>query len=156
MPNDSLSSMLQKAKVKITPSEKSESGIDEVELRIKNKGKNNLKNDIMGQLQNALKNRRMRNGRRTRRIFPKRFLHLPRGVPNNTSESNKKSSFQSVKESSEDMFENKEKLVIENPSEIPRNTSGHNIYIKDIYQMQSDEGYFVHTKGKPKKCKMIL
>ena len=84
------------------------------------------------------KNRRMKNGRRTRRIFPKRFLHLPREVPNNRSESNKEGSFQSVKESSEDMFENKEKSVIENPSEIPRNTSGYNIYIKDIYNNNSN------------------
>ena len=61
MPNESLNSMLQKAKVKITSSENSESGIDEVEIRIKNSGKNNLKVDIMNQLQNALNRRKNRN-----------------------------------------------------------------------------------------------
>ena len=52
--------MLQKAKVKITPGEDSESGVDEIEVRIKNKGKNNLKADIMSQLRNALNNRKKR------------------------------------------------------------------------------------------------
>jgi len=60
MPNENFSSMLQKAKVKITPGEDSESGVDEIEVRIKNKGKNNLKADIMSQLRNALNNRKKR------------------------------------------------------------------------------------------------
>ena len=58
MPNESFSSMLNKAKINITPGENG--GVDEIEVRIKNKGKNNLKADIMSQLRNALNNRKKR------------------------------------------------------------------------------------------------
>ena len=60
MPNENFSSMLQKAKVKITPGENSESGVEEIEVRIKRKGKTNLKADMMSQLRNALNNRKNR------------------------------------------------------------------------------------------------
>ena len=60
MPNESLRSMLQKAKVNITPSENSESGVDEIEIRIKKQGKNNMKEDIMSSLQKALRKRQNR------------------------------------------------------------------------------------------------
>ena len=53
--------MLQnKAKLKITKAENSESGVDEIEVRIKNQGKNMMKGDMMSEIRKALQNRKKR------------------------------------------------------------------------------------------------
>ena len=80
--------------------------------------------------------RRMRNGRKTRKIYPKRFLHLTRDIPKHTSESNN-NNYKYVEQNTEVGIENKEESVCKSSSKITKYSSDYNNNIKDIINNRS-------------------